>query len=324
MTVTPARREARALSNPALFALNRTLGAESYLDEDSGIGLQAAIVPRHSCDNSCDLLAGSDSTGVIGGVTIWDTRVLPGLGVMASDCDQDADGISNEVEGIIGTGVDRFDTDRDGLTDYQEVVGHPVGARRRGEAIYTAPVIPITVPGADDSESLPLDDANPLVQDVFFEVDFMEAGPLDVGNSHRPYPALAADLTTIFGDAAWTGRGRIVVHVAPTETRAHLALARESGPIPFSPEIGLGRCNRTNPLPPFPDGGPPITPATGPVDFCAIKADRRYFNPIRNQIYHYVVAGRTQFQPDQWCSDPRGRGALHVLCELARGGMGYG
>jgi hypothetical protein len=182
------------------------------------------------------------------------------------------------------------DTDADGLTDWQELVGHPVGARRfpvagRGNLI----TIPVTTPGTDDSEVIPFTGATPTAPDVLIEVDYMPAnGTTDGVVSHLPYPNLLADLQRIFGDNAYHGRP-INIRIAPAGNAA-----RNSQQLPqHFAGIRFGGCSSSVPA-----------IRNDRVNFYTLKNNPALFNPIRNSIYHYVVVAHSLFTDTGNCALP--------------------
>jgi hypothetical protein len=333
----PLRPGGAAIRDTLMYAINELEGGIGYLDDDSGIEAFSAIEPAKTCITGrlvpvpgstielpeyCDVLAGSFNYPVdVGDVEIWNNRVRSsGFVPCTTQTDTDGDRVSDLIELLSGTNHLEPDPDHDGLTDYQELIGHPPNAIRQvydpvdvwpawpsfPHARFIPPGLSL---GIDDAEVLPLDDTDPMNPDVFIEVDYMAAGPGELVN-HAPYGALSTDFATIFGDSAWTGRGDVRVHFAPTSGATGARLSQE---LPYARRLGINLdCDDDD--------------SDAPLELSDFKSEPAYFNPIRYNIYHYVVAGAEQTdQCDGKLSGSSGRAELwgeDVIITLGQTGLG--
>jgi hypothetical protein len=137
-------------------------------------------------------------------------------------------------------------------------------------------------PGIDDSEIMPFDGADPLKKDIFYEIDAMPAGPNE-DLDYRPPAAFEGEVQAIFSDSAYTGTDPIKFHMAAfgTDRRNSQILAA------FKPNVTLSAS-------PF-----SCTSHLSDTGFLRVlKNDRSHFVPIRSNIFHYVLIGRTQLGND--------------------------
>lgn len=182
------------ITDSYIFAISSVLGESAYVDDDSGVGRHATIVPTTNCSSGCHILAGAFTSDTHGNVTVWRNR---------PNDDPDADGISSAIESHAanGTRTDLRDTDGDGLDDFVELVG-----------VKAASLV-----GGDASLLMPYQDAHATQEDLFIEIDYMVAAD----HSHRPNLVLASDLTNIFlNESAWTTRA-IRPHVDVSQSVGH-------------------------------------------------------------------------------------------------------
>jgi hypothetical protein len=268
-----------SMKDPLMFAINRTIGSRSYFDDDNGTGPFPAIVPDQDCNGVCDVLVGPLEPHLDHGTaTIWDNRVaFPGA---LTGC-LDEDGVAPDIEAFYNTNPTDADSDDDGLNDFVELVGLSRGV---GEIRNPRSFI---LPGNEDAELMPLNDADPIVQDVFFEIDYME-GDLAAQDTepHRPYPELLNDLNVVFGDTGHTNRGQIRVHVAPFGD-----LPQNSQMIGHRMGLDFHRCILAQP-----------SAKNDRITLSSLKNNRGLFRPIRNAIFHYVVVGHNRYKGDVGCN----------------------
>jgi len=223
-----------------LFAINTAIGGKSFFDDDSGIGFHAAFTTNASCTSTstCVIIGGAYSPSTDFNVTIW----------KRAGTDSDSDKVPNSIETFYGTNPNSADGDNDGLTDYEELIGIGAPDLSSGDS--------------QPSLILPYKDADPVVQDLYWEVDYMEDSSPG-GHSHRPYDALADDLRGIFqDDAGWTGR----------TIRTHVEIGQSIG---HTPGLGYDSC-------------------PGQTWFYAVKGNPSFFDPPKLTAYHYVLVGHNQ------------------------------
>ncbi len=194
------------------------------------------------------------------------------------------DGVGNAIETALGTNPNLTDTDGDGIGDYAELVG----------------ALPTSLVGFDSAVVFPwaggTNDANvgadPLVKDLFVEVDYMTAA----GHNHNPQTAgswttFQADMTSIFyTDNAWTGK-----------------LIR--------PHMEIGQSITESPITTDPACQAPLTGVGGAAYFYTFKNDPSFFSPIRAPYYHYVILGHQQVFKNaaQLCKNQTASGLAEIL-----------
>jgi hypothetical protein len=237
------------IADTVLFALNRTVGATSYFDDDSGIAGYSSLdmTSKVACTSGCDVVAGGYAASATGPIAIWQN----------SGCEADGDGVADDIEAAYGTSPSLADYDGDGITDRQELIG-----------LTDAPTA-----GIEPADVLPEKGADPGLQDLFVQVDFMS----DASHSHAAYADLATDLNKIFFDD-WTWSGRAIrVHLEPG---APGGVGHWEG-ISYSPCTNASVASR--------------------VSFYALKAT--FFPARRNTVYHYVVLGHRLFTNESTTCD---------------------
>jgi hypothetical protein len=257
MTVSQ-RPAANGTVDPVLYVMDSD-GATgtARFDDDSGLRLNAKLFTNDCQFRSCEIItAGFPS--VNGTVTTWLT--VPGE-------DGDGDGIPGPIETQYSLLDNNKDTDNDGLTDDVELIGVPAAS----------------LSGGDSSLTMPDQDADPLVQDLYVEVDFMGDGT----HSHQPYAALGTDFAAIFtNDTTFTGR----------TIRTHIEVSQNLGEflaIDFAP------CTVMNPPP-------------GRASFYTFKNNTSFFDPLRTKVYHYAVQAHQRFNQDATCSLSGSSGVAEV------------
>jgi hypothetical protein len=166
--------------------------------------------------------------------------------------DTDQDGLTNAEEDAFGTHPNQPDTDQDGLLDGWEIRGVP----------------------AQDGSGIALNlycrGANPLRQDIFVEVDWMEVGT----RSEAPVPMAMLDVIKVFANAPTVnpdGSTGISLHVdfgQKVNDGGNIVIGSDNNPI-FLEEIA------------FMDD-----------DHEYIKALN--FAPEREGVYHYLLMGHLQ------------------------------
>jgi len=237
-----------------LYVIDPGTGRTSKFNDDAGINTLSRISANLDCTNTeCWLVAGHYGTGNGSAMMAWSQRT--------SGNDTDSDGISNTIEdqltsaGVLSTNaIFNKDPDNDGITDYQELVGVKAGNLDGDESSL--------VPGWID------DGADPKVQDLFIEIDWMDDG---LGNNHRPGNALATDMNAVFrNDTTFTGRN----------IRVHVDYSQNVG---YWQRISL-TC--------------PTSTAAQSKNFYEIKNDPDFFDPLRIKVFHYAIAGLGQREKD--------------------------
>lgn len=147
-------------------------------DDDDGVGNMSWVHIDPGCSSAsglCRVIVGHyPSTD-----EVFSTRLYLDTDVHFDDCDND--GLGDSLEEGLGTDICGKDTDADGLTDAQEVIGVVESE--------TAPPV-----------KLPTWGANPLVKDIFIEVDWVQTDDPDnldrfrmpreaVADAQKMYPA---------------------------------------------------------------------------------------------------------------------------------------
>ena len=209
-----------------VFGNNDPVTALAF-DDDDAVDLMSFIKLGTACSSNCQIVVGTPTPFIHltlpGGVNV-NVGLPPGPVTLIWDesietagHDPDRDGLSNELEGIIGTNSGSFDTDGDGIGDGYEVYGAVLaGSGRNGQG-------PVAAGGAKDGNLLkfPKYGANPLADDIFLEIDWVPACPGSDPNCCRgsacaPGTLLAdglratvADLTSAFNSIS----GAAKVHI---------------------------------------------------------------------------------------------------------------
>ncbi|HRZ79131.1 MAG TPA: hypothetical protein P5044_03900 [bacterium] len=124
----------------------------THFNEDSGAARSARInLTTGSCTGNCRILGGANpwhpnNEGNARAVVEYLNMPNYPLSNWISN-DSDQDGVSNQLESIIGSSSNSSNTDEDGLKDYSEIFGY-------------------------GGVSLPFEGSNPNIKDVFVEVDY--------------------------------------------------------------------------------------------------------------------------------------------------------
>lgn len=231
-----------------LFVINRASGAESYFDDNAGILEHSLVEVEQGCSSACDIVAfpfGSAGNALRsdGSLTIW----------RQSGPDTDTDGVTDGVENFYGSSSSDMDSDNDGIKDKTELYGI--------EDLST-------LTGSDDSEPLPRYNADPLVQDLFIEVDHMQ----NADHSHTISNLVRDDMYSMFyDDNAWTGR-RVVNH-----------LFYSGQNIGHYQGVALDDC--------------PDASIQSRLNLFTIKNNPAFFNPVRAAVFHYGLVSHQLFDP---------------------------
>jgi hypothetical protein len=148
------------VTDTALMVVNST-GQTVAFDDDDGIDKMSFLSLAAACTGGCGIIVGRlAGTGTT--TLIWDDTFAAG--------DSDGDGLSNGFETNVSvTSPVNRDTDFDGISDGYEVYGAVLGDGSN------APV-----PGAGKNGNLlkfPMYGANPLIKDMFVELDWAPACP---------------------------------------------------------------------------------------------------------------------------------------------------
>lgn len=253
-----------------MFVINPNGGGTAKFDDDSSLRYLSRIQNNLNCANTqCWLVVGNYSYGSYGGpLAVWSQNPA---------ADADADGISDGMEQIL-TSYGRLpvgaqyqkDSDLDGLSDFVELVG-----------VATA-----STAGWDASLPMPwqgnMGGPDPMLQDLFIEIDWMEDTGAGTAHTHEPYFNLGWDLMTMFtDDSSFTGRS-IRVHAERSQSIGHWD------------RISYSSC-----------GG------AGDVSFYTIKNNPVYFDPLRSLIYHYAIFAHSE--KDDFCNISGSSGRAEIL-----------
>lgn len=188
----------RGIEDTIIAAVNIRTGQPSYFDDDAGVRRYSQVTLAGSCTDTtgqCQIIAGGFFPDTAGQVTVFRSRGAY-TGIFAGTTqDKDGDGISTDIESSFGTKGDAGDSDNDGFSDFEELIGvrDPAG-----------------LTGSDGSLIMPHKDAFPGEPDLFILADFMVASAAD---THRPNATLAADIVSIYKDAETFGQRLIHPHV---------------------------------------------------------------------------------------------------------------
>lgn len=145
--------ELGGLSDTVLLVTSQRADRVAAFDDDNGVGNMSWAHLNEFCGSSCSVIVGG--YGNEGTTTlIWDED--------ADYVDYDHDGLSDTLEGVIGTDPWEIDTDMDGIEDAEELVG-------------------VDVPS--NLLRFPMYGTNPLVRDLFVEADWKKCVPSGI-NDH--------------------------------------------------------------------------------------------------------------------------------------------
>ena len=208
LMVVPAPARAGGTSTDSIiYALDPTITGRSEFDDDNGMQWLSTTA-NFSCPSNtqCWAVAGNFVAGnsVGGRYMLWSEA----FNLNSVLHDADFDGISDEVElelaagPIPGLSGSKADSDGDGLSDYVELMGVPASS----------------LAGGDASLVMPWKDANPTIQDLFIEEDFMA----DSTHTDATYGGLASDMAVIFTDSLFNLRN-IQVHLEVDQNIGHWA-----------------------------------------------------------------------------------------------------
>lgn len=227
-----------------LYVLSTTVGGSSWVDDDDGL-YRLSKIPEATVAGSYYVVAGVWGGGAGNDIEVW---------AYDDFFDPEGDGVPNDIETTRGTDPSNTDTDHDGARDGEELRG--IAASNL--AGPDSSVILAWQSGTNDTQP----GADPLVQDLWVEVDYMTA----TGNhDHDPRAAgnwnnFASELRWLWwSDSAYTGRN----------VRSHIQIDQS---LTHSTRISFDACSN---------------PDT--VKFHDIKGDPDYFNPLRASVYHYAI-----------------------------------
>lgn len=128
-------------------------------DDDNGIQLMSSVHALSACPYNCQVIVASYYSGAEATNLIWDGDADdPSL-----NCD--TDGLSDTLENVIGSDPCKNDTDEDGISDWDEMVGVDY-------AYTNYNLLRFTMYGA-----------NPTVPDLFLEADWAECVPSGPGDA---------------------------------------------------------------------------------------------------------------------------------------------
>jgi hypothetical protein len=241
-----------------LFLIDTNVGSTSNFNDDDGLQYLSKMSVNMPCSSStwnCWTVSGNYSFGST--AVNYDVWLLAGA-------DTDGDSIPDGIESTKGTATNGVDTDADGLTDPEEFLG----------------VKQASLSGLEGSLVMPWQDtgADPTVDDLFIEVDYMTAA----GHDHNPSGAanwntFVNDMVGIFqNDNAFTARvvrPHVMVSQSMTETS----------------HISLGNCSNS-----------------GTTKFYDRKGSTSWFDPLRATIFHYIIVGHDRRSVD--CASTGGSG----------------
>lgn len=137
------------------------------LDDDSGVGYMSTIHAPAACSSVCYVVVGAYSAYQEGSATfVWDENADN-----PSD-NSDIDGLSDTLEGVIGTSPYGDDSDGDGINDDEELLGVEDTQDAYGQLLR-----------------FPMYGANPTYPDIFIEADWPECvfDPNDLTKCGDPY-----------------------------------------------------------------------------------------------------------------------------------------
>lgn len=258
VVTAPARiADGGGSTDTVVFALD-AFGNQYQYDDDNGPALLSSTQAGLTCANwaPCWIVAGNywytntSDPGTNARLWLWND----------SSGDSDADGISDELENFgIGTSVSNADTDSDGLRDGYELMGVMASSLSGWDSS-----VMLAWEGWNDPDASSRG-ADPTVQDLFIQVDYMIAAlhdhnPLTSGN----WTTIQSDLTAMFlQDWSWTGR----------LIRTHVNV--QNG-LTETPLLGFESCPS----------------ATGYSSFYDnFKSSPFVFDPLRATTHHYVIFG---------------------------------
>lgn len=305
---------------PAAVTLRTQITPNAFVQQNVTIG---GMVSRFAGDHSAETLQTVPLRTVNGGVPFVDSIIFaidPTIGGTAHFDDDNGPRrfskttnlncpvfqtcyvVSGDYSG--GTGVGNLqvwsqgsspDSDGDGISDDVEdmLVGWgrlPNGAKNTSDSdgdglsdfVEMMGVPAAVLAGGDSSLVMPWQDADPAQQDLFVEIDSMVAS----GDDHHPYANLGADLTAIFlNDTAFTSRS----------IRPHVEISQS---LPHTTGLAFGNCKTGS--------------MADRTNFYTIKNNPAFFDPLRVGVYHYVIFGHVQTNPED-CSLILNSGVAELL-----------
>jgi hypothetical protein len=245
------------IQDTVIFAVDTTLGATSFGDDDGGIQGYSSISFGGSRCNSpthCHILGGGYTEAEAGKLTIWNNE-LGDPSRSDNEGDYDRDKIADDIENKYGSAKVLQDTDADGIADWTEYFGVAAAGG---------------LTGVEGSLVMPHRYASASTADVFVEIDYMnQTAGADI-HTHRPYlnpgilfGSMADQMALVFANSSYTGRN-IALHVEVDQDIGHASY------------LSLDTC-------PSNQGGY--------VGLADIKSNAGYFDPRKRGVYHYFVAG---------------------------------
>lgn len=227
-----------------LYVLDTTVGGTTWIDDDDGLS-RLSKTPETTMTGLHYVVAGVYGGGTGNDVEVW---------AYDDFFDPEQDGVPNEIETARGTSQANSDSDDDGARDGEELRGIAASNLAGGDKS----VVLAWQSGTNDTEP----GADPLVQDLWVEVDYMTA-PGD--HDHDPRAAgnwtnFASELRWLWwSDSGYTGRN-VRSHVQIDQSLTHFE------------RISWADCQNSN-----------------TVQFHDIKGNANYFNPLRASVYHYAI-----------------------------------
>ena len=259
----------------------------SYLDDDNGFQyLSSQDVVSGLSGMTFYMVVGffSTSPSATGTVDMWQYDT--------TNADSDADGIPNDIETSYGTSTSNADSDGDGLQDFAEVAAIPNGSGPMYPGAENSLVLPWQSGNGPTTDANPGSD--PLVQDIFFEVEYMQKTSGADAHDHSliasgNWSTFYTDLKQNFqNDSAWTGR----------TVRPHIQLSQSisetdgsNNAIPF---LTLGTCSNTD-----------------TYRFYEFKNNPFYFEPLRSTAFHYAIIGHS-LRRDDTCGTTTSSGQAEI------------
>lgn len=248
---------ANGASGAAMLGLDAAGHLVSWDLQGSGVGLMARLPGSAALDSIVLFSAGSP-----GRVNLMTSRTTAGS-------DADGDGLDDLVEAELGTcssvaacafpaTFTPADTDHDGLSDGQEVLG---------TEDLTNPAL------------LPLWGANPLHKDVFVEVDYEQnpTGATPILNPFGVLSPLQMLQWIVLAQQPYSGSqaGEVLNPDGLGGIRLHVDVGAPCAVLPYAPCGNWG------------GGGTPVPTGTSRV---AARATRTMFSANRNGIFHYAIS----------------------------------
>ena len=208
-----------------------------------------------------------------------------------TNADSDADGIPNDIETNYGTSTSNADSDGDGLQDFAEVAAIPSGSGPMYPGAENSLVLPWQSGNGPTADANPGSD--PLVQDIFFEVEYMEKTSGVDAHDHSliasgNWSTFYNDLKQNFqNDSAWTGR----------TVRPHIQLSQSISETDGSnnaiPYLTLGTCSNTDTYRFYEFKNNPFYFDPRPLDRVPLR-DHRPFAAPRRQLFTTTSSGQAE------------------------------